>query len=70
MSEGDRRKAVALVDAAAFALILLAAITLGLALVSQNGSRLGIVALVASLGGLLFLGLGVLRRAGTPPSAG
>ena len=70
MSEGDRRKAVAPVDAAAFALILLAAVTLGLALVSQNGSRLGIVALVASLGGLLFLGLGVLRRAGTPPSAG
>jgi hypothetical protein len=62
VSEGDRRPAVALVDAAAFAL--------GLGLVSQNGSRLALVALVASIGGMLFLGLGVIRRAGTPPSAG
>lgn len=70
MKEGDRRKAVALVDVAACVLIVLAALTLGLALVSGNGSRLSVVALVGSLGGLLLLGLGVIRRAGTPPSAG
>ena len=69
MSEGDRRPAVALVDAAAFALILLAAFTLGLGLVSQNGSRWAIVALVASLGGLFFLGLGVVRRSEPLPSS-
>jgi CHASE2 domain-containing sensor protein len=68
MSKGDRRTAVALVDLAAFTLILLAALTLGLGLVSPDGSRLALVALVASIGGLLFLGLGVIRRSGTPPS--
>jgi hypothetical protein len=67
MSKGHRR-GVALVDAAAFALILLAALTLGVGLVSQTGSRWAIIALVASLGGLLFLGLGVVRRAGVSPS--
>jgi hypothetical protein len=68
MRSGDRH-AVALVDVAAFVLTLLAAVALGLALLSESGSRLGIVALVASLGGLLFLGLGVIRRAATPPFA-
>ena len=70
MSEGDRRKAVALVDGAAFALVLMSAVTLGLGLVSSNGSRWAIVAFVASVGGLLLLGLSVVRRARTPPSAG
>ena len=69
MSKGDRRSAIALVDTAAFALILLAALTLGVGLVSQAGSRWAIIALVASLGGLLFLGLGVVRPAGVPPSS-
>lgn len=67
---GDRRQAVALVDAAALAFILLAALSLGAGLVSKNGSNLAIVALVASLGGWLFLGLGVVRRSESPPSSG
>ena len=69
MRKGDRRSAVALVDAAAFVLILVSALSLGLGLVAENRSKLALVAFVASLGGLLFLGLGVLRRAATPPSA-
>jgi len=70
MSKGDRPTAVAPVDLAAFALVLLAALTLGLGLLSPDGSRLTLVALVASIGGLLFLGLGVVRRSRTPPSVG
>ncbi len=70
MSAGDRRPVVALIDAAAFALILLAALALGLWLVVGNGSKLVLVALVASLGGWLFLGLGTLRRSARPPSSG
>ena len=69
MREVDRRTAVDLIDVAAFALILSAALALGLGLVSKDGSGLAIVALVSSLGGWLFLGLGMVRRSEPPPSS-
>ena len=67
---GDRRGAVALLYASAFAMILAAAVALGVGLLSERGTGPALVALVASLGGLLLLGLGVVRRSGRPPSAG
>ena len=70
MSDGDRHKGVALLSIAAFALIVVAAIALGTGLFSGDGMRLPAVALVASSGGLLLLWIGVVRRSGSPPSAG
>lgn len=68
MTEGDRRAAVALLYASSFAMILAAAAALGVGLLSEHGTGPVLVALVASLGGLLLLGLGVVRRSGRPPS--
>jgi hypothetical protein len=70
VTSGDRPAAVALLYASAFALILAAAAALGVGLLSEHGSAPVLVGLVASLGGLLLLGLGVVRRSGRPPSAG
>jgi hypothetical protein len=70
VTRGDRHAGVALLFTTALALIALAAIALGAGLLSDDGLRLPIVALVASTGGLLLLWLGVLRRSGCPPSAG
>lgn len=71
MISGDRRAAVALIDAASIALILIAAVVLAVGLVVGEGSvRLVLIALVSSLGGLLLLWLGVLRRSGPPSSGG
>ena len=70
MSVGDRRSGVALLSIAAFALIVVAAVALGVGLLSSDGLRLPAVALVASCGGLLLLWIGVVRSSGSPPSAG
>ena len=70
MTQGDRHAGVALLFTTAFALIVVAAVVLGTGLLSEQGLRLPVVALVASTGGLLLLWLGVLRRSGSPPSAG
>ena len=70
VTRGDRSTGPALVFGAAFALIVLAVIALGMSVVSDDGLRLPVVALVASGGGLLLLWLGVVRRSGAPPSAG
>jgi hypothetical protein len=59
---------VAPVYVAAFALVSAAAVSLGFGMLSGRGSRLIIVALVSSLGGLLLLGLGVVRSSGARPS--
>ena len=64
------RRAVAPVYAAAVALILTAALALGAGLVLDGGLGPALVAVVASAGGLLLLGLGVIRRSGSPPAAG
>ena len=69
MTEGDRRAAVALLYASSFTMILAAAVALGVGLLSEHGAAPVLVALVASLGGLLLLCLGVVRRSGRPPSA-
>ena len=69
MTEGDRHASVALLFVTAFVLIVVAAIALGIGLLSDDGVGLPVVALVASLGGLLLLSLGVVRRPGSPPSA-
>lgn len=68
MSAAARRRAVASVYAAAFALVVVAAISLGFGMLSDRGTQLILVALVASLGGLLLLGLGVVRSSGARPS--
>lgn len=68
MTQGDRRTAVVLLYASSFAMILAAAVALGVGLLSEHGTGPVLVALVASLGGLLLLGLGVVRRSGRPPS--
>lgn len=68
MSPAPGRRAVAPVYGAAFALVVVAAISLGFGMLSGRGSRLVLVALVASLGGLLLLGLGVVRSSGARPS--
>ena len=70
MTGGDRSTGVALVFGTAFALIVIAVIALGAGLLSDGGIRLPVVATVASAGGLLLLWLGVVRRSGSPPSAG
>ena len=70
MTRGDRPTGPALVFGTAFALIVVAVIALGMSVVSDDGLRLPVVALVASGGGLLLLWLGVVRRSGAPPSAG
>ena len=51
-------------------MILAAALALCVGLMSDHGIGAVLVALVASLGGLLLLGLGIVRRSGRPPSAG
>ena len=53
-----------------FALILTGALALGAGLVLDGGLGPALVAVVASAGGLLLLGLGVIRRSGSPPAAG
>lgn len=70
MIQGDRHPGVVLLFVTAFVLIVVAALALGIGLLSDDGLRLPVVALVASTGGLLLLWLGVLRRSGSPPSAG
>lgn len=70
MTGGGRPPAVALLYASAFAMILAAAAALAVGLLSEHGTGPVLVALLASLGGLLLLGLGVIRRSGRPPSAG
>lgn len=69
MSHGDRHTGVALLSIAAFALIVVAAVALGIGLLSSDGLRLPAVAFVASAGGLLLLWIGVVRASGSPPSA-
>ena len=69
MTRGDRSTGPALVFGSAFALIVLAVIALGMSVVSDDGLRLPVVALVASGGGLLLLWLGVVRHSGAPSSA-
>jgi hypothetical protein len=66
----DRSTGPALVFGTAFALIVLAVIALGMSVVSDDGLRLPVIALVASGGGLLLLWLGVVRHSGAPPSGG
>jgi hypothetical protein len=61
---------VALLFISAFVLILLAAVLLAAGLVSDDGLRSSVVALVAGVGGLLLLWLGVVSRSGSTPSAG
>ncbi len=70
MSHDDRHPGIALLSIAALALIVVAAVALGTGLLSDDGLRLPVVALVASSGGLLLLWLSVVRRSGSPPSAG
>jgi hypothetical protein len=70
VSQGDHHAGVALLFVASFVLIVVAAIALGAGLLSDDGLRLPVVALVASAGGLLLLWLGVVRRSGSKPSAG
>jgi hypothetical protein len=70
MSDGDRHAGVALLSITALALIVVAALALGSGLLSGDGLRSPAVALVASCGGLLLLWIGVVRRSGSPPSAG
>jgi hypothetical protein len=65
-----RHAGVAFLFVTAFASIVAAAIALGAGLVADGGVRLMVFAFVASVGGLLLLWLGVLRRSGPPPSAG
>ena len=60
---------VALLFISAFVLIVLAAVTLAAGLLS-DGLRLPVVALVAGVGGLLLLWLGVIRRSSSRSSAG
>ena len=54
---------------AAFALIVVAAVSLGIGLMSDAGVGPALIASVASAGGLLLLALGVLRRSGGSPAA-
>ena len=70
MTRVDRSTGLALVFGSAFTLIILAVVALAMSVVSDDGMRLPVVALVASGGGLLLLWLGVVRRSGAPPSAG
>lgn len=69
MTRVSRSTGLALVSGTAFTLIVLAVIALGMSVVSDDGLRLPVVALVASGGGLLLLWLGVVRGSGAPPSA-
>ena len=68
MTSGDRPAAI--LYASSFALTLAAAVALGVGLLSEHGTGSVWVALVASLGGLLLLALGVVRRSDHRPSAG
>jgi hypothetical protein len=70
VTRGDRTTGLALVFGTAFALIVVAAIALAMSVLSDDGLRLPVVALVAGGGGLLLLWLGVVRSSGVPPSAG
>jgi threonine/homoserine/homoserine lactone efflux protein len=70
VTRGDRSTGLALVFGAALALIVVAVIALGMSVVSDDGLRLPVVALVAAVGGSLLLWLGVVRSSGVPPSAG
>ena len=70
VTRGDRSTGLALVFGTALALIVVAVIALGMSVVSDDGLRLPVVALVAAGGGSLLLWLGVVRSSGVPPSAG
>jgi hypothetical protein len=70
VGEGGGDPGVALLFIAAFALIVIAAFALGTGLLFDDGLRFPVVALVASVGSVLLLWLGVVRRSGSPPSAG
>jgi hypothetical protein len=71
VDEGGGDPGVALLFVTAFVLIIAAAVALGTGLLFDDGLRFPIVALVASVGGVLLLWLGVVRRSGSPPpSAG
>jgi hypothetical protein len=70
LSSGDRRPGVALLFFSAFALIVIAAMALGIDVVSDGGLRLPVIAIVVSGGGLLLPWLGVVRSSGSPPAAG
>ncbi len=70
MTRGDPSTGVALVFGSAFALIVVAVVALGMSVISVDGLRLPVVALVASGGGLLLLWLGVVRSSWAPPSEG
>jgi hypothetical protein len=69
VSAGSHAGSVALLYGMAFGLILVAAVSLGIGLVSDAGFGSAVVALVSSAGGLLLLALGVFRRSGSPPVA-
>jgi membrane protein implicated in regulation of membrane protease activity len=70
VSSGDRHPGVALLFVTAFVLIVVAAAALGAGVLSDGGTRLAVVAFVASVGGLLLLWLGVVRSSGSPPAEG
>ncbi len=71
MRAGDRRTAVALLYAAAFSLILVAALALGVGLFSTDDhARSALVALVVSCGGLFLLVIGVVRSSRGARSGG
>jgi len=66
VSGADRHASSAVLFGAAFALILTAAMTLAFASVSDgNDTSAPLVALVASVGGLFLLWIGVVRRSRT-----
>jgi membrane protein implicated in regulation of membrane protease activity len=70
VNSGDRHPGVALLFVTAFVLIVVAAAALGAGVLSDGGTRLPVVAFVASVGGLLLLWLGVVRSSGSPPAEG
>jgi threonine/homoserine/homoserine lactone efflux protein len=70
VTRGGRSTGLALVFGTAFALIIVAVIALAMGVISDDGLRLPVVALVAGGGGSLLLWLGVVRSSGVPPSAG
>jgi membrane protein implicated in regulation of membrane protease activity len=70
VNSGDRHPRVALLFVTAFVLIVVAAAALGAGVLSDGGTRLSVVAFVASVGGLLLLWLGVVRSSGSPPAEG
>jgi hypothetical protein len=70
MNARDRRGAVAFIYLASLMLVAIAGGSLAIGMFASPGGNAVLIALVASVGGLLLLGLGALRSSGRRPSGG